>query len=179
MQIAEGQGYIKLTRLPIKMVVAIGNHDKLDITRSAMAQSLWIFVRQIVTMFIASGADNVMDAYDEENADDVLRCFGVSSMTTFCGVLGFEACRRKHPKIQCTYFFWWATGRRIGYHHSTGQTITVKRRSIENEFIARQSVKHILILYVFSHTYYSVSLTGAVLTFLGDFFDIWQNPISF
>ena len=22
-----------------------------------------------------------MDAYDEENADDVLRCFGVSSMT--------------------------------------------------------------------------------------------------
>ena len=43
--------------------------------------------------------------------------------------------------------------------------ITVKSRSIENEFIARQSVKHVLILYVFSHTYYSVSLTGAVLTF--------------
>ena len=41
-------------------------------------------------MFIASGADKVMDAYDEENADDVLRYFGVSSITTFCGVLGFQ-----------------------------------------------------------------------------------------
>ena len=81
MQIAEGQGYINLTRLPIKMVVATENQDKLDITRSAMAQSLGIFVRQIVSMFIASGADNIMDAYDEENADDVLQCFGVSSMT--------------------------------------------------------------------------------------------------